>query len=98
MVVKFGVVYDPPVPNEVVKFEFVYHVIVPVPAAFIVDGEPQVVEAPFEVGAAIGFTFTVYAVVCEAQPLEYGYVIVKYAWKAPQPQILFTLEDELNDT
>ena len=77
MVVKFGVVYEFPVPKDVVKFEFVYHVIVPVPAAFIVDGEPQVVEAPFEVGAAIGLILTVYAVGCDVHPLEYGYVIVK---------------------
>ena len=77
MVVKFGVVYEFPVPKDVVKFEFVYHVIVPVPAAFIVDGEPQVVEAPFEVGAAIGLILTVYGVGCDVHPLEYGYVIVK---------------------
>jgi hypothetical protein len=77
VVVKFGVVYEFPVPKDVVKFEFVYHVIVPVPAAFIVDGEPQVVEAPFEVGAAIALILTVYAVGCDVHPLEYGYVIVK---------------------
>ena len=98
MVVKFGVVYEPPDPNEVVKFEFVYHVIVPVPDAFIVAGDPQVVDPPFDVGAAIGFTFTVYAVGCELHPLEYGYVIVKYASNAPHPQILFTLDDELKET
>ena len=78
-VVKFGVVYELPVPSDVVKFEFEYQVIVPVPDAFIVAGEPQLVEAPFDVGADIGFTFTVYAVGCELHPLEYGYVIVKYA-------------------
>ena len=77
MVVKFGVVYEPPDPKDVVKFEFVYHVIVPVPEAFIVAGEPHVVEAPFEVGAAIGLILTVYGVGCDVHPLEYGYVIVK---------------------
>ena len=70
MVVKFGVVYEPPDPKEVVKFEFVYHVIVPVPDAFIVAGDPHVVDAPFDVGADIGFTLTVYAVGCDAHPLE----------------------------
>ena len=44
--------------------------IVPIPDAFIVAGDPHVVDAPFDVGADIGFTLTVYAVGCDAHPLE----------------------------
>ena len=59
MVVKFGVVYEPPVPKDVVKFEFVYHVIVPEPEALTVAFDPQVIVAPLDVGAVSGLTVTV---------------------------------------
>ena len=58
LVVRFGVVYCNPVPTDPVRFEFVYHVIVPEPEALTVAFDPQVIVAPLDVGAVSGLTVT----------------------------------------
>ncbi len=56
---RFGVVYEFPVPNIVVKFELEYQVIVPVPDAVKLAVEPQLIDVLFVVGAEIEFMLIV---------------------------------------